>query len=374
MVYFSSRYGIIYDANKRKQNFYQGHKLKISAIAKHPYLRVVATGEVNIHPYVHVWDSQTMETLVVLQTAHKGGILHLVFSTDGHKIVTIGMDRTFSIQVFIWKQGRSIAYRNTGYFPIFGIKFNPFDDSVFITCGYQHLCEWRIQGTHLTVSKFVNVHGNPGATPESEKQAFDLMGDQAKIKDQKCILLCLDFISYRLGHSVQSDVIFGNNFGDISTYCSSKYFVLNEQAHPRAPINCIKVTNTLSNDMKTAMVITGGEDGLIKIWDASIQLKQTVDIKNAVSIKDLKNLKSYGVQSLDVFSCDKQSIHSTATIKVLVGIRSGDVIEALFDINRNFLSAEDILNNQTMSEEEKANELQKLQYQNEFQQKYIVKF
>jgi WD40 repeat protein len=44
-----------------------------------------------------------METLVVMQTAHRGGILHLTFSNDGQKIVSIGMDRTFSLQVFIWK-------------------------------------------------------------------------------------------------------------------------------------------------------------------------------------------------------------------------------------------------------------------------------
>ena len=117
----------------------------------------------------------------------------------------------------------------------------------------------------------------------------------------------MDFISYRLGHSVQSDLIIGNNFGDICTYCSRKYFVLNEQAHPRSPINVVKVTNTLSLDMRQVNVVTGGEDGLLKIWDASIQLKQVVDLKAspAVGIKDLKNLKSYGIQSIDVFPCDK---------------------------------------------------------------------
>ena len=83
----------------------------------------------------------------------------------------------------------------------------------------------------------------------------------------------MDFISFRLGHSIQSDVVFGNNLGDISTYCSSKYFVLNEQAHPGSQINCIKVTNSLSLDQKTVMVVTAGEDGMVKIWDASIILK-----------------------------------------------------------------------------------------------------
>jgi hypothetical protein len=77
-----------------------------------------------------------METLVVLHTAHKGGVLHLTFSTDGRKLISIGMDRTFSLEIFNWKQNRSIAFRNTGYYPIFGIKFNPYDDTCFYTCGY----------------------------------------------------------------------------------------------------------------------------------------------------------------------------------------------------------------------------------------------
>jgi len=186
-------------------------------------------------------------------------------------------------------------------------------------------------------------------------------------------------MSYRLGHSVQSDVVFGSSLGDISTYCNSKYFVLNDKAHRPAAINCIKVTNTLSYDFKTVMVITGGEDGLIKIWDASIQLKGQIDIKAAVMIKDLKNLKSYGVQSLDVFACDKQSADSSATVKILTGVRSGDVIECLVDFNRDFMSAGEITNNhrnniRKMADEEQAHELQKLQHQNEFHQKYNVKF
>lgn len=110
-----------------------------------------------------------METLLVMQTSHRGGVLHLVFSTDGSKIVSIGMDRTFSIQVFNWRQGRSLAYRNSGYYPILGIKFNPYDDTNFITCGYQHLCEWRLYGSQLTAVNYINVEGTPGQRPEDKE-------------------------------------------------------------------------------------------------------------------------------------------------------------------------------------------------------------
>ena len=43
------------------------------------------------------------------------------------------------------------------------------------------------------------------------------------------------------------------------------------------------------------MIVTAGEEGLVKIWDAEINLLQTIDIKFAISIQDLKNLKSYGI-------------------------------------------------------------------------------
>ena len=67
-----------------------------------------------------------------------------------------------------------------------------------------------------------------------EEKMIDAEGD-----DQKCILLCVDFISYKQGHSIQSDCIFGNSYGDIAAFSGSKYIVLHDQAHKKSPINCI---------------------------------------------------------------------------------------------------------------------------------------
>ena len=54
----------------------------------------------------------------------------------------------------------------------------------------------------------------------------------------------MDFFSYKLGHSIQSDAVFGTSLGEITTFCSGRHFVLNETAHEVA-INCIKVTDKL---------------------------------------------------------------------------------------------------------------------------------
>ena len=80
----------------------------------------------------------------------------------------------------------------------------------------------------------------------------------------------MDFISFKLGNSIQSDVIFGSSMGEITTYCSGKHFVLNESAHDGA-INVIRVTDSISTN-GIVNIFTGGEDGFIKVWDASCRL------------------------------------------------------------------------------------------------------
>ena len=53
----------------------------------------------------------------------------------------------------------------------------------------------------------------------------------ADLVPAKSSLISMDFLSYRLGHSIQSDAIFGTSLGEVTTYCSGRHFVLNENAH-----------------------------------------------------------------------------------------------------------------------------------------------
>ena len=93
----------------------------------------------------------------------------------------------------------------------------------------------------------------------------------------------MDFISYKLGTSVQSDIFFGSNLGEVSTYCGGKHIVLKENAH-NTSINCIRVTDSLTDRIN---ILTGCEDGQLKIWDASFTLIQVFDMKNAKILTDL---------------------------------------------------------------------------------------
>ena len=265
----------------------------------------------------------SFETVQVLETSHKGGVLQLQFSADGKKIVSVGMDSAFSIQVFQWEQARTLAFRNSGYLPIFGIKFDPYNSNRFVTCGYEHMAVWKLNGTHLSCTNFQHFYSSKLVRHEQRQaHAQEEQKEEARVL-AKSVLMAIDFLSYRLGHSIQSDALFGSSQGEITTYCSGRHFVLNENAHA-GPINCLKVTDTLTTD--NVNIITGGEEGLIKIWDSAVQLLQVVDIRQAVIIKNYKNPRSYAIQSLDMYCCDKNHPR-----KILVGVRCGDVWEAVVE-------------------------------------------
>jgi len=41
-----------------------------------------------------------METIIILKSSHKGGILHITFSSDGNYLASVGLDKTYSLQVY----------------------------------------------------------------------------------------------------------------------------------------------------------------------------------------------------------------------------------------------------------------------------------
>lgn len=149
--------------------------------------------------------------------------------------------------------------------PVFGVKFDPYDHNKFITCGYEHMSCWRITGSHLSCQQFQNYKSSKLSKNQEESKT----NPKQAPKTLRSTLMSIDYLSYKLGHSIQSDAIFGTSQGEILTFCSGRLLVLNETAHESA-INVVKVCDQLTR--AEANVITGGEDGLIKVWDSAINL------------------------------------------------------------------------------------------------------
>lgn len=94
LVYFVSRFAIVYNPVTHRQNVYEGHSAKISALAMHHMRFLAATGEAAEAPTIHLWNVLNCEPFKILKTYHRGGgILHLAFSRDGSLLLSIAADR-----------------------------------------------------------------------------------------------------------------------------------------------------------------------------------------------------------------------------------------------------------------------------------------
>ncbi|KAL4455920.1 hypothetical protein ABPG73_008674 [Tetrahymena malaccensis] len=286
-VYFCSRIGIVYDPVRNKQIFYEGHKSKISCLVVHPLKYLVATGEASSKPTIHVWNVLNCEPFKILSTFHKNGIINMAFSNQSSLIVSVGMDINFSLQVTNWKTEEIIALRNSGQYHIFDVCFNPYNRYEFVTCGTQNITVWEMNGRNILRKLVVN------AASESDYGA-------------NCCITCVDYISYYINESIDYDIIAGNNFGDLILITCNKYVVARNKAHLKM-INCIKIFKAFEEHI---LIITAGEDELIKIWDTKFNLINEIKIKqipefsylssSQTNTKDLKNLSA---QSIDIYFC-----------------------------------------------------------------------
>lgn len=65
------------------------------------------------------------------------------------------------------------------------------------------------------------------------------------------------------GNNIESDIITGNNFGDLSMFICGKYIKCKKNAHTSI-INCLRITELFKYKI---VLISAGEDYLVKLWD-----------------------------------------------------------------------------------------------------------
>jgi WD40 repeat protein len=95
--YFVSRVVVVCESIKLSQKFYEGHKFKVSCMKVHPSRKIIASGETSENPSIHIWETRDCSPLKVIKTQHGAGIINLAWSSDGSVLISIGMDKFFSI-------------------------------------------------------------------------------------------------------------------------------------------------------------------------------------------------------------------------------------------------------------------------------------
>ena len=117
-IHFVSRVAVVSSSKNTSQKFYEGHSRKISAMAIHPSKMIVATTESGKRPSIHVWSVLDLAPLSIVKTQHTNGVINMQFSFDGFLLISISVDKVFSIQATNWRNEEIICFRNSSSEPI----------------------------------------------------------------------------------------------------------------------------------------------------------------------------------------------------------------------------------------------------------------
>eukprot|EP01033_Poteriospumella_lacustris_P007987 gene7987-5748_t len=117
VVYHIAGVGIVLNTQTNTQILNTEHNADILCLAVHPEGHTVATGEVGKFPRIVLWDANTGITIRTFQ-GHKKGVAALAFSSDGHMLVSVGLDADHTILVHHTQTGAILGRGKCGRHPI----------------------------------------------------------------------------------------------------------------------------------------------------------------------------------------------------------------------------------------------------------------
>ena len=74
LFYFTANIVVVYFSQLKEQKHYLEHDSEIFCLAVSQHQNLVASGELGVLPCIHLWDSESLKNLGVIQGVHQGGI------------------------------------------------------------------------------------------------------------------------------------------------------------------------------------------------------------------------------------------------------------------------------------------------------------
>ena len=225
-----------------------------------------------------VWDTRDLTEKARLEGFHNGKVCLSRFSLDSKWILSIGMDSDHTLAVHEWSNDRLICTAKIGTDKLYDADWQ--DKNSFVTIGSKHIKFWIIKLNSAT-----SMNGVWG-----ESEAEPLVSCQYA------------------GNTCFTGSAFGNiiPWNNMSKGKSIK-------AHHKA-VNC------LSYNRELKIVVSGGKDGLVKVWKFERgNITEPVVIYNSVSEHPNLDKRYLAIRDLDT--------HDDGNI--LIGLKCAKLIKVL---------------------------------------------
>lgn len=286
IAFHAAALGIVLDKSDNTQTFFEGHDEDIVAMAIHPNREIVATGQMAKAGKaklidIFVWEVSSKKVLANLKGFHLRAVRNLAFSPNGSKLLSGGQDDDNSLALYDWENGKIICTTPVDKARVMDVGFS--SENEFVSIGLKHI-------------KFYSVNGR---NVNSKKGVFGSVTQEA--------LLCMCF---GFGNNT---LLTGDAKGNIIVW-AGRSATKSIKAHSGS-------TLVLYNS-KNNLVYSGGEDGIIKVYNGKLEVKETIDTTKMSPFK-------VGIRSIDFDDGGA----------MVIGTRGGDIIEITGKKNKILLQS-----------------------------------
>lgn len=287
IVYHTAAVGIIYDQQNHLQKHHLYHNDDIMSFAFARVARdVVATGERGKKPVIRVWDAHTGELRTEMTGFHARGVVSLAFSSNMKYLVSVGDDDYHSVALWedtsngSWTAAKLVATaKGDGGVNHFACFSN--SDSTIITGGEKHVLFWSIEGKTM-VSKKGKV------------------GKKGTVQNFPC------------GCEFMDNFVTGTAGGDLYVWRGDEVSKI-IKAHEGESRVVYSHFSAPSEKQAAPLLLSGGKDGKIQMWNSSFQSLKCFDIG--------------GMNSGCLNKAVRSVFMTTNGQKLLIGTASSDIIE-----------------------------------------------
>lgn len=243
---------IFYDYSLQKMVYHAGlDGGGIGAITAHPLHNYLAVAEQCKHraPNVYIYqfssDGLTGPDFT-LTSGTERSYSAAAFSRDGELLATVGSHPDFMLTIWNWREGSVILRYKAFSQEVYNVKFSPYFDGTLITSGTGHICMWKMAST-FTGLKLKGLLGKFGQVELSDVCAF------CEFPDGK--------------------VLSGTESGQLLLWTGNMIkAVLMRKGSNSCHNGNIEV---LQLHQSGSIIVSAGQDGFIRMWDASKVLFHT---------------------------------------------------------------------------------------------------
>lgn len=105
IIYFTACIVILFNPKLNQQRFYNQHEQEVISLAvSNESGDFIASSEFGDPPAIHIWNSRTLENLVILKGIHRKGVHLMSFSKTDKYLVTCGLNKPSAVIIYDWKK------------------------------------------------------------------------------------------------------------------------------------------------------------------------------------------------------------------------------------------------------------------------------